>query len=64
MGTHTTTASASYGILCGVAAGDVVIFRGIPYARTPVRNLPFAPPQPPDPLARHSPSARQDERSR
>jgi para-nitrobenzyl esterase len=48
MATITTTARTSYGSLRGVAEDDIVIFRGIPYARPPVGHLRFAPPQPPD----------------
>jgi len=48
MATTTTTARTNYGSLRGVAEDEVVIFRGIPYARPPVGHLRFAPPQPPD----------------
>jgi para-nitrobenzyl esterase len=48
MVTTTATARTNYGSLRGVAEDDIVIFRGIPYARPPVGHFRFAPLQPPD----------------
>jgi para-nitrobenzyl esterase len=48
MATTTTTARTNYGNLRGVAENGVAIFRGIPYARPPVEQFRFAPPQPAD----------------
>ncbi|MFN8633157.1 MAG: carboxylesterase/lipase family protein [Chloroflexota bacterium] len=44
----TSTAATSFGALRGVAEDGLAIFRGVPYARSPLGQLRFAPPQPPD----------------
>lgn len=44
-------AATDVGTLRGVTDGDVVRFRGVPYARPPVGDLRFAPPEPVAPWA-------------
>ncbi|MBS5606769.1 MAG: carboxylesterase family protein, partial [Enterocloster asparagiformis] len=39
--------TTKYGNLQGERRGGISTFRGIPYARPPVGELRFAPPQPP-----------------
>ncbi|MEV4123754.1 carboxylesterase family protein [Nocardia sp. NPDC049707] len=41
-----TTAATSRGTVRGTADGEVVAFRGIPYAASPIDDLRFAPPRP------------------
>jgi carboxylesterase type B len=48
MAAITTTAHTSFGSLRVVAHEGVVIFRGIPYAKPPVGQRRFAPPEPLD----------------
>jgi para-nitrobenzyl esterase len=40
--------TTNYGTLRGSCEDDLLVFRGIPYARPPTGSLRFAPPQPPD----------------
>lgn len=42
-----TVAQTQSGVIQGALAGDVLAFRGIPYAAPPVGNLRWKPPQPP-----------------
>ena len=42
----TAVAQTSYGALRGDASGDVLVFRGVPYAAAPIRELRWRPPQP------------------
>lgn len=44
----TTSTRTSYGSLRGVTEDGLVVFRGVPYARPPLGDLRFAPPQPPE----------------
>jgi para-nitrobenzyl esterase len=44
----TTTTTTTYRGVQGEVEGDVVAFRGVPYAQPPVGALRFAPPQRPD----------------
>lgn len=44
-----TTVETASGPVAGAREGDLVVFRGIPYARRPVGELRFRPPQPPEP---------------
>lgn len=44
----TALAHTSYGTLRGDTGGDVLVFRGVPYAAAPVRELRWHPPQPAD----------------
>ena len=48
MATTTTTTTTTSGRLRGTIDGDVIVFRGIPYARPPLGPSRFAPPQPPE----------------
>src|SRR5215204_4563236 len=47
----------SSGRLEGEPEGDVLVFRGIPFAKPPVGPLRFRPPEPPDPWAGVRPAA-------
>ncbi len=42
-------AETRYGTVEGLRSGDVRVWRGIPFARAPVGELRFGPPQPPEP---------------
>jgi para-nitrobenzyl esterase len=56
----------SYGKIRGVREADLWVFRGVPFARPPVGDLRFRPPQPPEPWSgvrdatRFGPAAPQD----
>ncbi|MCD7934977.1 MAG: carboxylesterase family protein, partial [Oscillospiraceae bacterium] len=45
------TIQTKYGTVCGVVdqKGDIVSYKGVPFAAPPVGERRFAPPQPPEP---------------